>query len=186
MDINFEKPVLDNFDFLCKEYFFRVICDTGKKRYESIRYENDNVLFEIKYNHYSYEIDLIFYQKEIGIEVNLSELECFYGSILDISMASNQNALNNCIKKISNFIRCFTKKIILGDPFTYRRIYKFSKEKNVIYNEELRMVTIRNKLSELWLKKKYFDVVKLLLPVENKLTPTEVKKLEYAKKHIDQ
>jgi hypothetical protein len=58
------------------------------------------------------------------------------------------------------------------------------KERDRQWLEEKRLAEIRQKIEVAWQAKKYAEVISSLEEIKEKMTPAEIKKLQYARKHV--
>lgn len=97
-------------------------------------------------------------------------------------MASEQKRLEFCLERLTCFINTKAVAALIGNELFFKRLNIYDQEENVKYTKALHMSFIRNRLDKLWAEKNFPEIVKLLTPVKEQLTPTEIKKLEYARK----
>lgn len=77
MNLDFKVPALNSFEFLEKNYNYKI----KKESYNELIYENDLVIININYDHYRFEINMYFELKNnSSIEVlRAGGLFSFYG-----------------------------------------------------------------------------------------------------------
>lgn len=97
-------------------------------------------------------------------------------------MASEQKILESCLEHRAYFIKTKAVEALIGNELFFRRLSAYAHQRNAKYTNDLYMSSMRNKLDKLWQEKDFLEIVKLLTPVKEQLTPTEIKKLEYARK----
>jgi hypothetical protein len=71
----------------------------------------------------------------------------------------------------------------LDDPGLFERLRKDRESWVRDYAQKVNLTQKRRELEEAWRAKDYVRVVTLLRPLRDALTPSELKKLEYAEKH---
>lgn len=181
MKFNFKDSTFDRFNFLIDIYDYDLI----KKTNSEVVYKSDHMMIRILYCSYTSELTMNFKANFMNFknEISFIDVSEYYHEIPTSYMANDQLSLDACLDKLSLFIQTKAVDLIKGNEFLFRKIYTFSQEENIKYNDELQMSFVRDKLALLWKQKKYSEIVQLLTPITDKLTSLELKKLDYAKKH---
>jgi hypothetical protein len=87
------------------------------------------------------------------------------------------------VRRLSALLRAYAEAGILDDPGLFERLRKDRESWVRDYAQKVNLTQKRRELEEAWRAKDYVRVVTLLRPLRDALTPSELKKLEYAEKH---
>lgn len=186
--LGFKEEVLNQFDFLTKEYEFQCI----KEEVTLVRYESQKVFINIYHGRASYELGF-----EIGLQPSsLGINECKFTLTEIIELAGVQNSIGNIyfqvnteegIKKyipiIAELVKKYAQNALLGDMSTFVSLESIQKQISDKYLKEMELNRIRPKAKEAWHNKRYIEFIELYEHIQNDISPSEVKKLEYARKH---
>jgi hypothetical protein len=85
------------------------------------------------------------------------------------------------------FLEPYVKPFWLDSGALQREIERFNKEieeKHFVFEQERKRNFIRQNLEIFWRSKDYAKVIEFLKPLRNELLPIELRKLEYAEKHL--
>ncbi|HWO00298.1 MAG TPA: hypothetical protein VNS63_13625 [Blastocatellia bacterium] len=187
--LRFVEEVLAAFDFLATEYEFHL----AKVEITFVRYESRDVFVNVYHGRASFELNC-----EIGYltaDSNHPERPFYLGEILDLMgglhetgytffQASSAERVKQFVPKVADLIKHYAKSALEGDPTTFKRLADLRWAKSRAREKQETLIRTREKASEAWSKKDYLKVIELFDPVRDDLTPAEIKKLEYAKKHL--
>lgn len=151
MNLDFKVPALNSFEFLEKDYNYKI----KKDSYNEIIYENDLVIITLNYDYYRFEINMYFELKNnSSIEVlRAGSLSSFYCCDLSWGMASEQKRLESCLERLACFIKTKVVAALMGNELFFKRLNIYDHEENVKYTKALHMSFIRNRLDKLWAEK---------------------------------
>lgn len=188
--LGFKEEVLSTFSFLIEEYGFQII----ETKPTFVRFESPLVFVNVYHGRLSSELGL-----EIGpIKQSSSRLESRYSlsDILDsvdkrkeenytFFQASTKERVKKYVAKAAELVRKYGVDALKGDSATFERLRAIQAHNSQDYLKEIKLGRIRPKAEEAFRRKDYSKVVELLEPVRAELRPSELKKLEYSKKHLD-
>lgn len=178
------------FQFLIDDYGFKSIVLNENH----VRYLNETVVLDICYDSArSYEIDIA-----IGLNKTLRNAPSRnfnLREILDFKkaakkewytgfQASKQQDLIEVIRRLACLIKTYAVELLQGNQFVFNALLNASEKQAKTLASERKLQAIRKKVFEAWQLRNYKEIVELLSPVENLITPGEKKKLVYAKKHL--
>jgi len=187
--IGFTSEVLAKFKFLSTEYGFVCI----KVEPSFVRYESSSIFVNIYHGRTSSELGV-----EIGKLENMPGLrENWYtiGEVMDLMgvreklrytffQASTQERIKKLVPKLAEYVRKYAKSIFEGDTEIFEKLAELRSKKSNEYIKEMRLSGIREEAERVWHKKDYAKLVELYDSMKDDLTLVEIKKLEYAQKHL--
>jgi len=188
-NLRFAEEVLAAFDFLTTDYGFHCT----KVDVTFARYESQEVFVNVYHGRASYEVEL-----EIGRfaeRVGTEEVKFGLGDIIGVMgarsktgytffQASTAGRVKRLVPRLAELLKQYGKDALSGDPQFFVRLRAEQSRTSREFWKESDLRTIRGKAVEAWNQKNYLKVVELYESVRNDLTPAEVKKLEYAMKHL--
>lgn len=192
--IVYKKLVENNFSFLVEDYGFK-LSDIEKKGNEHIviKYVSRKVFINFYYGPPGFELD--FYIGRLGVEDQLDRHSFTSGDLLylgsyekwtdyKVYSGCSYDNLRTCLPKLAGLLKECGDDCLKGKFFVYEKIlFEQTKDLNRWYkNQELAQA--KKVAHEAWSNKDYAEFVKLLEPFTSRLTLSENKKLEYARKHL--
>jgi hypothetical protein len=189
VSLRFADEVLAAFDFLTAEYGFH----RTKVDVTFIRYESRDVFVNVYHGRSSYELGL-----EIGRfaeRVGTEDVEFSLGNIIDVMgaraqtgytffQASTPEKVKRLVSRLADLLKEYGKAALTGDPLFFSKLRDEAARKSDDYLKQIQLSRIREQVGQAWHQKNYFKVVELYESVRDDLTPAEIKKLEYARKHL--
>jgi len=184
----FPRAVAEHFKFL-SSYGFRQTASSPT----SVRFESPRAYVTVFHEKVSYEIDL-----EIGSLENpamrfpRSTIMLLFGpEKLKLAesrsyVAQTPDEIARGVSKLASQFAGYVNAGLFDDPKLFEHLRYVSDHRLREYAEEIELSDVRKKLDAAWLGKNYARVVDLLEPVRAKLTPSELGKLDFAKKNIGQ
>ena len=191
MTLIFSKHTHKYFDYLVSAYLYQCVGSSE----DCVRYENDDVFVNVRFdNGWSYELDVEVGQK--GVLFNGQERPFNLGEILRLRgvekkekytfvQTSNQEYLINAIEHLAELLKRYAKDFLQGDQAAFLSITSLRERECEDYEIEQELKSVRNEVAKAWDKKDFEKIIQLYTPVERYITPSEMKKLEYAKNHVD-
>jgi hypothetical protein len=187
--LGFVAEVTSAFRFLSTDYGFRCI----RIDPSFVRYESSLTFINIYHGRRSSELGV-----EIGKLENISGLqENWYtiGEVLDLIgvrkklgftffQASTRERVQMLVPKLAEYVKEYAKPILEGNLQIFERLHDLRHKKSEEYIKDMRLSQIREEAEKVWHKKDYAKLVELYNSMKDDLTPVEVKKLEYAQKHL--
>ena len=188
--LGFKEEVLFKFDFLIKEYGFRCV----KMEATIVRYESQKVFINLYHGRASYELGF-----EIGLQpssLDINERKFTLGEIIELEgvlsdtcniyyQVSTQEGIKEFVPKMAELIKKYAVNALEGDVSTFEKLEWIQKQRSDKYLKDMELNRIRPKAEEAWHNKRYDEFIRIYEPIQNYISPAEVKKLEYAKKHIE-
>ena len=165
---------------------FELTCVLSNDR--QVLYRNDNVFLAVNFdNGRSFELGI-----EIGLEVeprrafSLAEilrLRNVSDEKVDGLMASDVSKLRSALAFLADLTLGHASDFLSGDTVSFAQITKLRERESKNYAHERDLHFARAKSEVAWAKKLYPDVVSALTPIEQYLSPAEMKRLIYARNH---
>lgn len=188
MDLGFEQLALEAFGFLESKYGYQCV-ESGPWR---VTYRSSKVLVSAIFDgNRSYELGC-----EIGrtdnyagsgeVPFNLGELLRCEGEVDAQSSAqvTTAESLAKYAKHLASLLEKYGHPFLLGDDAAFGRLASLRNRECADYATGKRLQQARAKLEDAWRSKKYVQIVELLSPLQEWLEPSEVKKLQYARKQL--
>jgi len=186
--LGFAEAVLTAFDFLVESYGFRVT----RAEPTLVRFESQRVFVNIYHGRSSYELGL-----EIGRLIGESgegEHPFSLDTILMLDgaqnppkalfQASTSQDVNDCVHKLASLVRKYAASALAGDNLTFKRLAEIRAKMSAEIHHAMRLRDIRAEADQAWKERNYPRVLELYESVKSDLTASEVKKLEYAQRHV--
>ena len=188
-NLRFADEVLAAFDFLTTDYGFH----RSRVDVTFIRYESRDVFVNVYHGRASYEVEL-----EIGRfadRVGTEDVKFSLGDIIDVMgaradtgytffQASNADRVKRLVPRLAELLKEYGKDALAGDPLFFARLQDEQTRMSREYRKQSDLRRIREQVGEAWNQKNYVKVVELYEPIRDDLTAAEIKKLEYARKHL--
>jgi hypothetical protein len=182
----FKQLVAKDFDFLLQDYAFRLVHEEEYSSGIQFRYESPKVAVEMS-----------FIRHELGLQIGVKDSEEKDGlsvSIGDLVILANHEPFHDLVFSVEGMeswlgemaevLKSHDKPFLIGDTKAYQKIAESRSSRVESYMLETQLCSVRKKLNQAWEAKDYTSVVAILKPVKNYLSLAELKKLEYAQKHI--
>ncbi|MCD4823976.1 MAG: hypothetical protein K8S55_05175 [Phycisphaerae bacterium] len=185
-ELKFEEAVQQHLEPILYQHGFIRVDATPS----AVRFETTKVLLVITHDtQLSYEI-------ETTIALRSHPKECY--SIQDILeaiigtqpgesyffQASTPERVQYCVKNIAELLQKCGDSIFRGDSNIFHRMDMISEARACALEKKIVETPIRRAAVAAWKDKDYVNVVKYYGSIMESLTPSEAKKLEYAKKHL--
>jgi hypothetical protein len=189
MDLGFKEIAVKAFMFLETQYGFKCV-ESGQW---SVRYESELVCISVYFDGArSFELGcslerLNSSRSSCSNSLDLGDLLRYKAGSVEGSsfQVTTKNALKKFTSLLAEKLGAYGHEILLGDNLVFDRVVELRDLANLDYAREGRLEEISHSLEIAWKAKKYQEVVELLAPAKKWLTATEVKKLEYARKHTN-
>lgn len=190
----YEKIAKANFAFLTEKYEFRLSnIEKIDGRYIVLQYLSKKVFVNFYYGSPSFELD--FSIGRIGIEDKPDNDGFTSGDMVFLSddakwvgyklySAYTYENLCRCLPKLAELIKSCGVSCLKGDALSYERMLFEKKRKVNQWCNEQELKQARKAASVAWKNKDYFQFIEIFEPVVNVLSPSEKKKLEYARRHL--
>lgn len=98
--------------------------------------------------------------------------------------ASTDSGVKKCISEMAELVIQYAQGALGGDRLVYEKLKLLQKQRSDKLINEMELRCIRSKAEKLWRGKNYEQYIKLYEGSQIELSPIELKKLNYAKKHI--
>lgn len=190
----YENLIKKHFNFLKIEYDFKIeTVEIVEGQYVYIEYISKSVFITFCYG--VPDLDLSFNFGRIGIEDKQSEPQFSASDLLYLDcckeltgnyLYSAHSYENLCIgvKKLSFLLKKCGVKILKGIDTEYEEIIRLQKKALKDYHLSQKLIQLRAKANKAWINKEYSEVVTLYESMGSYLESSEIKKIDYAKKHI--
>lgn len=188
MKFCFQEIAREAFKFLESEYSFECV-ESGSWH---VRYESDTVFVSIHFEGMrSYELgcsigrlDDMNGSRKVPFDVG-EIFRCEIGSG-EVPQSGFQVTSNDALKRASvslaESLWRYGGKFLKGDNEAFRKVSGLRNRECNDYEIKNRIRYARDATNEAWRSGNYYKVVELLSPIQEWLEPSEVKKLEYARK----
>lgn len=195
--LRFEESVLSAFAFLTEPAFgFKCLATDVTL----VRYEAANVFVNIYHGRSSYELGCeigLLVGRERGIPESQGEEPQEEGfTIWEIArlegapgvddrsflQASTPERVEEFVPQLAQLVRMYALRALRGEPAYYASLSQARTKWFESYMGDSQLERARADVARAWRRKNYVEVVRLLEPLSNELTPAEHKKLEYARK----
>ena len=184
--LGFREEVLSNFNFLITDYSFQCM----KTEVTFVRFESKKLFVNVYHGRTSYEFGF-----EIGKldmperEHSLSELMELEGVIANPGdgyfQTSTKEGVQKCLPKLADLVKQYAKRLLAGDMSILEKLAIVQQKRYDNYLKEMELSRILPEAEEAWREKRYKEYIELLEPIEKELSLSKLKKLEYARKHLD-
>ena len=127
--------------------------------------------------------------------VGAQDVEFSLGNIIEVMgasaetgytffQASTPEKVKSLVSRLADLLKQYGKAALTGDPLFFSKLRDDTARKSDDYLKQIQLSRVREQVAQAWRQKNYLKVVELYEPVRDDLTPAEVKKLEYARKHV--
>jgi hypothetical protein len=187
--LGFASEVVSAFKFLSTEYGFQCV----RIEQTFVRYESISSFVNIYHGRRSFElgVEIGRLEKVPGLQENWYTI----GEILDLIgvreklgftffQASTHERVQMLVPKLAEYVREYARPIFEGDSKIFESLSNLRRKKSEDLIREMRLSQIRDKATTAWHKKDYAKLIELYNSMKDDLTQVEIKKLEYAKKHL--
>lgn len=182
-DLHFPEATEANFGFLAGRGFKRV-----QDEETFVRFQSDRAYVNVYHGRKSFEVGL-----EIG-PLQSAETPYSMSEIIRLVEANKADEYRSYsarsaegvaegVRQLAALCRRYVDAGLLDDPKLFERLHMGRKTWSEGFALEVNLTQVRRKLEVAWHAKDYAKVVELLKPLRNALTPTELRKLDYAEKH---
>lgn len=190
----YEKLAKVNFAFLTEKYGFRLSnIEKMDGRYIVLQYLSERVFVNLYYGSPSFELDFII--GRIGIEDKPDNEGFTSGDLVSLGdnekwasyklySAHSYENLYKCLPKLAELLESFGASCLKGDASPYEKMLFEKKRKVNQWCNEQELKQAKKAASIAWENKDYSKFIEIFEPVINALSPSEKKKLEYARKHL--
>lgn len=185
--LHFAEVVEENFNFLAAHDFERT-----RRELTLVRFESKCVYVNVYHGRKSFELGLEVGQAALGLPngtpYTMSEIvrlaEPAKADEYRNYAARDAAGVRAGVQQLAALFRRYFDAGVLDDSGVFVRFKRQREAWAQDFAQEVNLRQVRRKLDVVWHAKKYSEVVELLEPLRATLTPTELKKLEYAKKEI--
>jgi predicted P-loop ATPase len=180
LNLKFLRKTRELFVFLKKLGFYEVKSSTTL-----VCYKKGTIEVDIYHGRQSYEI---------GAGVTISGMRYSISEIIRVSvperfkqfryaMATTPESVTKALEEISSLMQRFGKAALTGDPEFIATLTTQREQWSKEYALEVLAEQLRPKASEAFQKKDYSTAAEIYTNIRESLSPTELKKLNYAIKH---
>ncbi|MCK4946913.1 MAG: hypothetical protein KAQ99_04285 [Candidatus Aureabacteria bacterium] len=186
-ELNFAKEVISTFDFLTKEYNFRLV---GTDCLYVVRYESNLVFINIYHEKISYElgfsIGLLSDKEKRGYTIDelvrLKDLGAEKQPIF--FQASTKKDVKHCIQELSKLVKQNGGLALKEDRSVFVHLDRIREDLGSKQQREYELRQVRKEAQEFWKKKTYDRLIELYSSIFDDLTQSEIKKLIYARNQL--
>ncbi len=182
--LGFEEAVLTEFRFLVSEYgFVQVGTDPS-----CVSYDRDGVRVTIRQDRESFELMATVERKDTGERFSVWEVARLHHAP-DVTertflQASSRDRVEKFVPELARTLRMYGQNVLRGDTQEFLRLRGQQVRESNRFLREGRLQWVREQLPDLWQRQDYEQIVKLLEEVREQLSPSELAKLAFARRHL--
>jgi len=190
----YENLVKNSFSFLEEDYGFKLSeIKRENKSHIVLVFLSENIFVNLYYGAPDFELD--FYIGRIGIEdekdkgeINSNDLISFSAApeSLDYKLysAHSYENLHKCLPKLAELLRAYGADFLRGKSSIYEKVLFNKKKKISRWYKEQDLKQAKKAASAAWGKKDYKEFIDICEIFSHTLSPSDEKKLDYARKHL--
>jgi hypothetical protein len=184
-DLGFEPTVRHAFDFLCSKFGF--IC--AKSTPTSVLYASTDVEVEITFDVRSYEI---------AVEVRRRGEDRSFPLHCVISLTSPAEAqrwrlvqtstparVKEFMPQLGSLLEKYGESALSGDSRTFEKLEELEESDAMRTTRDFQIRQARRLAQQEWESKNYAKLVRILAPIQEELTDSELARFLYAKKRLE-
>lgn len=187
MTVPFASEARHHFDVVAKK--FELSCALSTER--NVRFENDRIFLDVNFdNGRSYELGVELGKKEPQKPerpFSLAEVLRLRGAAeaksIDGIMVSDSSRLGSALNTLSLLTAQHATDFLLGNALSFEQVARQRERESDAYALEASLRTARARSEAAWTKRNYLNVVSALEPLGPHLSPSEKRRLEYARLH---
>ena len=184
----FPEAVVTCFRFLVEDFGFVVV----KQDPTLVRFESRDVFVNLFHGRGSYELGVEMGERiseesrEFGFTLReiISVTDTEKGSAYRPPQITEPELITKHVSAISELVKQFAPLALVGDKDFFKRASDLQVKKSDEYLKTLELKRVRSEVDVAWRDKNYDQVLELYEAVKDDLTPSELKKLEYAKRKL--
>lgn len=188
MDLGFKKIALNAFEFLESKYDFSCVESDSLH----LRYESPKVFVQVSFDgNRSFELTCSVgrmddFKGSNQVPFDLGEVLRSEGGTVENTgvQVTTSNALEKFSNLLAEKLEKFGHRILTGDDAAFTHAAELRSQASIEYAKEKQLEQMRRSLDQAWANKNHRRVVELLSSMEEWLSPSEVKKLEYSRKQM--
>jgi hypothetical protein len=154
----------------------------------SVDFESQTVCLRVMHDRLSYEME-IYLSLKTG-----NEREISLGALIESEVgpqpnpgiyfqSSSRSGISSSIRQMAALLARFGRAVLEGEPGAYTSVEVSQSKLGALRTEHFIVDPIRRNAEDAWRRKDFKVVSELYQSIEAKLSPTEKKRLRYARKH---
>jgi hypothetical protein len=187
--LGFAEAVITCFSFLVEEYGLSLV--TQETTY--LRFESNAVFVNVYHGRLSYEVGVEIGEQQkansvlergfvLGEIIAMTDYDigakfCFY-------QATTPELIMKSVTQTAELVKAYARPALSGDRSFFEGLSKVRSRMSREYLKEMEMGRVRQEAEVAWREKHYEQLVELYEAVKDDLTPSEIKKLEYAMRKL--
>lgn len=182
----FKHLVAKDFNFLFRDYSFRLVHEEEYSSGIGFRFESPKVALEISFirHELGFRIGMKDLEEKEGLPVSIEDLVIIANHEPFCDLVYSEEGMIAWLGEIEAVLKSHGGPLLVGDSTAYRNLRESQRSRNESSMREMQLRDIREKLIHVWETRDYTAIVRLLHPMKQYLSSVELKKLEYAQKHI--
>ena len=188
MAIAFALEARGNFDTVAQQFGLKCVISNETE----VRYENDSIFLIVNFdNGRSYELGVeVGRKKQMQPErpFSLAEVLRLRGvadaASIDGIMVHDAHLLGNALMRLAAMTLKYASDFLMGSEFSFSQVAILRKRESDDYALERNLRAARAGSEEAWTRRDYQGVVRSLEPLEQHLSPSEKKRLDYSRRHL--
>lgn len=187
-EYDFASDALNAFHPIIVEFEYAVVASGDSY----VRWNSENASIEIEYDRRrSFEVGIGFSRQRLGVLLtrtpfNLGEVYREFGvpdaSDVSFLQSSDYSRVLQFLKSSCEILHARCQTLLAGSNDAFSALEKRRAQEAEAYTQEIVLAGIRQQADRAWRDHRYEDFVKLLGEEEHSLTPSELSKLDYARK----
>lgn len=188
MTLLFSIEARQHFDPVAQQ--FGLICVTSND--QGLRYENEKVFLEVNFdNGRSYALGIEIgkqHTQYLGPPFSLAEILRLCGiqdaAFVSKLMVSNELQLPGILSRLAQLTLDYASDFLMGNDLSFARIEKLRNKESAEFELASQLRYARSIIDIAWPARDYKAIVKALELLEPYLSPSEKKRLEFARKQL--
>lgn len=189
-NLRFAEEIQKHLSFLTKQYTFNVVFTN----HTFVRFESDLVFVNVYHGRSSYELGIeigrLGFPDEMAQGYTLSELiqlaDSDKSAKFKLFAARTPDTVRKGVLQLARLFRTYADKALCGDHAIFGKLHRQREQWKKTFAREVLLAQSRPRAEAAFRRKDYQEVVRLLESLRDALTASELKKLQYAHKHLSE
>jgi hypothetical protein len=185
----FRESVKKHFDFMKRDYRYKLSFEDGKGYYRAL-FSCKKIRLEIWFETLSSELYLILKYAN-DFKVGLADALAFLGAPSDTFPARNvqvikEEIMDKFVALFADVAKTYLKPLLTAiNSALWQEVKVFADSRNLANRINMENGIWRNQAEVYWQNKDYASYIETCRKIDGELSAIEKKKLEYAKRHIE-
>jgi hypothetical protein len=185
--LGFREAAISAFAFLVKDFAFSCV----QQQVTYVRYESNLVCVNVYHGRASFELNVEIGERVVGGDIR--ENPFTIGEILHFVnpeeaenyrpyQVSTTESVPKFVNELARLVKEYAMSALMGDHDFFQRVSEIRHQRSEELLRGWELTRVRGEVETAWNEKDLKRVIELYDPVKEYLSPSEIKKLEYAKK----